>query len=141
MQDSNIASTSNSQNGKAADSYPQIFALEIESWCHGLSQFKHELTPALVHRVIEELSPIFRSAIEHSYVFDLQDTVTKIHESIDGIVDLLELSMSILCCCPPPYSLDEENQFTLAQIMDQAEKSYGGVLESFERRWRKERRG
>jgi len=144
MQDSNTATKLPVQDQLTdpalRDDFADVFRIEIESLCHGFRQFKDELTPALVHRVIEELSGILRLAIERGYVFDLNALVHQFHEAVDGLIDELELTMSIVSVLPPPYSLDEESQFTFAQIIDQAEQSYGGVLECFERRWKKEQR-
>jgi hypothetical protein len=123
----------------AVQAYSEIFALEIDSWCFGLSRYGGELTAALVHRVVEELAPVFRSAIDHCFVFDLLGTAKKINQAASNAVDQIEITLNILSQLPCPYALDEERQFVYAQIIDQAEKEYSGVLECFEKRWQKER--
>lgn len=38
-----------------------------------------------------------------------------------------------------PFELEEESQFVLAQLIDQVEQVYGGVVEQMEELWKKER--
>ena len=41
---------------------------------------------------------------------------------------------------PNPSTLDEDSQFTVAQIIDQAEQAHGGALERLEKKWKLERK-
>lgn len=143
MNESNVSGiipeNSSQSGGDWQGDYADIFALEIDSWCYGLSRYGGELTPALVHRVVEELAPVFRSALDYKFVFDLLGTSKKIQGASSKVVDELEITLNILSQLPSPYALDEERQFVYAQIIDQADKAYGGVLECFEKRWQKEK--
>ena len=56
---------------KVIDSYDEIFGVEIDGWCYGVTNYPGEIFPGLVHRVIKELSPSFSAAIEHNVVFDI----------------------------------------------------------------------
>jgi len=135
---SNISATPICPRVKAH--YDEIFEVEMDGWCYGFSHFTGEISPALVHRVIKELAPAFRTAIERNYVFRLIPTAEKLAQAGGSVVSVKEIVFSMLANLPAPYELDEEGQFILAQIVDQAEQAYGGVLEHLERKWRKERK-
>jgi len=124
---------------QVADKYNEIFEIEIDCWCYGFAKFPGEITPALVHRVIKELTTIFRAAIDHNYVFNLHETAQLVHESIGGVIDEKEITHAILAQFPQPFELSEDGQFIMAQIIDQAEQRYGGVLERLEKRWKSSR--
>ena len=120
--------------------YDEIFETEIEGWCYGFGCFTGGLSVALVHRVVKELAPAFKGAIQHNYVFDVLQTARRLGKATNHVVDEKELVFSILVNLPWPYELDEDGQFVLAQVIDQAEHEYGGVLARLEKRWRKEMR-
>ncbi len=128
-------------NGSASvlpvrDKYDEVFQIELECWCYGLDKFPGEMSPSLLHRVIKEMQPVFRAAVDHNYVFDLHYASTLIAAAVRNLVEEKEVTFSILAQLPPPYDLSEDAQFVLAQIIDQAEQRFGGVLERLEKRWR-----
>lgn len=122
------------------DHYDEIFQVELDGWCYGFSHFSGQVSSALVHRVIKELAPSFRTAIERNYAFDLLKAAAKLSRAAGCMVDTREVVFSMLANLPAPYDLDEEGQFILGLIIDQAERAYGQVLEHLERKWRKERK-
>jgi hypothetical protein len=124
---------------QVADKYNEIFEIEIDCWCYGFVKFPGEITPALVHRVIKELTGIFKAAIDHNYVFNLHETAQLIFESVGKVIDEKEITFAILAQFPQPYELSEDGQFIMAQIIDQAEQRYGGVLERLEKKWKNSR--
>jgi hypothetical protein len=119
--------------------YAAVFPIEVECWCYGLTNFPGQLYPKLVHRVIKEMSPIFRAAIECCYAFELIETAKKISECSKQVVTERQAVFAILANLPQPYDLDEDSLMTLGQIVDQAEQAYGGVLEQMEELWRREK--
>lgn len=119
--------------------YASVFPVELECWCFGISNFPGQLYPKLIHRVIKEMSPTFRGAIDNGYVFDIFDTAKKIFASSAGIVPERQIIFSILANLPLAAELEEESLFILAQIIDQVENAYGGVVEQMEELWRRER--
>ena len=121
------------------DGYDTIFQNEIECWTYGLSSFPGELSAELVHRVIREMSPVFKGAVSHNFVFDLIETADLLCNACRNAVQQRDMIFSILIHLQPPYELDEESQFVLAQIIDQAEAVYGDVLDAMERKWRRQR--
>lgn len=120
--------------------YNEIFEIEVDGWCYGLANFSGEITPPIVFRVIGELSPSFRAAIESNVVFDLLDVATRLSKAAKYLVKEKEIAFAILSQLPSPTSLDEDGQFILAQVVDQVEQAYGGALERLQRRWLWERR-
>lgn len=124
------------QNGQR---YAEVFPVEIECWCFGISNFPGQLYPKLIHRVIKEMAPTLRASIDNGYVFDIFDTAKRIFQASRGTLPEKHVVYSLLANLPMPFELEEESQFVLAQIIDQVEQVYGGVVAQMEDLWRKER--
>lgn len=122
------------------DRYDEVFNVEVDGWCYGVANYPGEVFPGLVHRVVQELAPTFRSAIEHNHVFDILDVSLRFSRAAKYLVDEREICFSILAQLPHPSTLTEDGQFVLAQIIDQAEQAYGGALERLEKKWLVERK-
>ena len=110
------------------DHYDEIFSIEMDGWCYGIQNYPGEIFPGLIHAVVRELAPSFRTAIEHNLVFDLLATAKMISRAAKYLIHEKEVCFSILAQLPNPSTLDEEGQFVLAQIIDQAETKYGGAI-------------
>ena len=119
------------------DNFDEIFEMEIECWCYGFTRFQGDISPELVHRVLMEMEPTFKAAIHNNYAFNLLETADRISRAAREVVHPKEVTFSILVHLPAPFELDEESQFALAQVVDQAEKEYGDVISRLERRWKK----
>ncbi len=124
---------------RALEGYDEIFAIEIECWCHGLRTFEGTITRGLVHRVIRDLAPVIRGAILHDHIFNLVETAEQLSQACKRVCDLREIAFSLLLQLPPPFDLEEGAQFILAQIIDQAEQAFGPVLLILEEEWRSRR--
>lgn len=138
-QEDPIAISLMQNNDQSSQRYASVFPVEVECWCFGISNFPGQLYPKLIHRVIKEMSPTFRAAIDNSYVFDVFDTAKKVYLASAGIIPEKQIVFSILANLPMAFELEEESQFILAQIIDQVEKVYGGVIDQMEELWRRER--
>lgn len=123
-------------NGKR---YSDIFQAEIECWCFGISNFPGQLYPKLVQRVIREISPTFRAAIDNGYIFDVFETAKKIYSACAGVISEKQIVYAILANLPLAFELEEESLFILGQIIDQVEREYGGVIDQMETLWKRER--
>ena len=122
------------------DSYDEIFKIEMDGWCYGITNYPGEIFPGLIHRVIKELSPSFREAIEHHLVFNVIETSQKFSKAAKYLISDKEIAFSILSQLPNPAALDEDAQFVLAQVIDQVERTYGGALERLQKKWGWEKR-
>jgi hypothetical protein len=122
------------------DRYDEVFSVEIDGWCYGITKYPGEVFPALVHSVVKELGPSFRTAIEANHVFDILDIATRLSRAAKYLVDEREIAFSMLSQLPSPHLLGEEAQFVLAQVIDQVEQAYGGALDRLERKWNLEKR-
>ena len=120
---------------EVTDRYNEIFDIEIEGWCYGLTHFPGEVHQALVHRVIKEVAPAFKAAIEHNYIFSVLDVSEKFSRAAKYLIHEQEIAFSILAQLPNPMYLNEDQQFVLAQIVDQVEQQYGGALSRLQRKW------
>lgn len=117
------------------DRYDEVFEVEVDGWCYGITNYPGEVFPGLVHRIIQELADSFRAAIEHNVIFDILDVSLKFSRAAKYLVDEREICFSILAQLPNPKSLNEDAQFVLAQVIDQAEQAYGGAVERLEKKW------
>jgi len=122
------------------DRYDEIFAIEIEGWCYGISTFPGEIFRGLVHRVIKELNPSFKAAVEHNVVFDILDISKRFSKAAKFLIHEKEVAFSILLQLPNPLTLDEDQQFVIAQIVDKVEQAYGGAIDRLQKKWYAERR-
>ena len=120
---------------KVKDRYDEVFEIEIDGWCYGITNFPGEVSSGLVHRVIRELTDVFRAAVEHNYVFNLLNVADRISKAAKYLIDEREITFSILAQLPNPVTINEDQQFILAQIVDQAEQAYGGAIERLEKKW------
>ena len=118
----------------------ELFSIEIDGWCYGVQNFPGEIYPGLVHAVIRELAPSFRVALDHEYAFDVLDVSKRISRAAKYLVHEKEICFSILAQLPNPSVLDENGQYTLAQIIDQAEQKHGGALSRLQKKWAWERK-
>lgn len=117
------------------DRYDEVFDIEIEGWCYGIANFPGEILPGLIHRVIKELQPSFRAAIEHNVVFDILDISKRFSKAAKFLIHEKEVAFSIMLQLPNPLTMDEDRQFIVAQIVDKVEQAYGGALERIQKRW------
>lgn len=123
------------------DRYDEIFDVEVEGWCYGITNYPGEVFPGLIHRIIKELADTFRAAIEHNVIFDVLDVSLRISRAAKYLIDEREICFSILAQLPNPSTLESEDaQFVLAQIIDQAEQAYGGAVDRLEKKWSLERK-
>ncbi len=122
------------------DRFDEIFDVEIDGWCYGITNYPGEVFPGLVHRIIKELAETFKAAIEHNVIFDILDISLRFSRAAKYLVDEREICFSILAQLPNPSTLGEDAQFVLAQVIDQAEQAYGGAVERLERKWALEKK-
>ncbi len=120
--------------------FDEIFDMEVQCWCYGFARYPGNLNQELVHRVVREMAPTFKAAVQHNHIFDLIETAERIAKSTRYVISTKEAAFSILIQLPTPFELDEEAQFVLAQIIDQGEMAYGDVLMTLEKRWRRDRK-
>jgi hypothetical protein len=120
--------------------YDEVFQIEVEGWCYGLMKYPGEMSPAIVHRIIRELAMSFEAAIEHHVVFSILGLARQISQAVEGIVSERDVAFSILGQLPNPGRVSEEGRFVLAQIVDEVEREYGGVIARLERKWKPTRR-
>ena len=125
---------------KVKGAFDEIFSTELEGWCYGLANFPGEIFPAIVHRAVTELSTLFQNAVRNNFVFDLGESARKLSKAAKYLVPEKEIAFSILAHLPHPRECDEDGQYVIAMIIDQAETKYGGALERLERKWSKETR-
>lgn len=109
--------------------------LELEAWCYGLSQVREQILPGVVHRVIRDLAPTFRRAIEEHYVFDVHMVVDMLGDSSRDAVSHKEMIFSILGQLPSPMELNGEARHTFAKLIAPIEREYGGALARLKKKW------
>ncbi len=115
--------------------YDEIFEIEIDGWCYGLAHCGGEIEPAVVFRLVAELAPAYRGAVENHFIFDILDVATRVSKAAKYLVREKEIAFAILSNLPSPATIDEDSQFILAQIIDQVEQAYGGAIERLQKKW------
>lgn len=124
----------------ASNGYNEIFAIEMDGWCYGIQNYPGEVFPGLIHAVVKELAPGFKLAIEHGYAFNALELSAKLSKAAKYLVHEKEIAFSVMAQLPCPHQLNEDGQYTLAQVIDPVEQAYGGVMERLERKWSFERK-
>ena len=120
------------------DRFNEVFEIEMDGWCYGIEQYPGEIFPGLVHAIVKELAPSFKTAFEHNYVFDILALAEKFSRAAKYLVHAKEITFSILAQFPNPNTLNEEAQFAMAQVIDQVEQEHGGALSRLMRKWEHE---
>lgn len=115
--------------------FDEVFQIEIDGWCFGITNYPGEVSPQVVHRIIRELSSSFQAAIEHNVVFDITDIATKIAVAARCLVHEQEIAFGIISQLPNPANLHTDQQYILGMVIDKVEQKYPGVLEMFYKRW------
>jgi hypothetical protein len=115
--------------------YDEVFEIEIDGWCFGLTNYPGEISAPVVHRIIRELATSFQSAIDHNVVFNIIQIAGKFSEAARFLIHEQEIAMAIVAQLPNPATLLEEQQCVLGLVIDQVEQAYPGALESFYKRW------
>lgn len=121
--------------------FPELFEIEIDGWRHGIEENAKNLTPKLLHSVIKEMSESFLIAIEKNYVFDILKIAENISKASNNIANPKEITFYILATFPHPEKFNDEQKQTLAKLIDQVEKKYGGAKDRLMKKWGKEKLG
>jgi len=115
--------------------YDEVFEIEIDGWCFGLTNYPGEISAPVVHRIIRELATSFQAAIDHNVVLNVIQIAGKFSEAARYLIHEQEIAMAIVAQLPNPATLLEEQQCVLGLVIDQVEQAYPGALESFYKRW------
>lgn len=115
--------------------YDEVFEIEIDGWCFGLTNYPGEISAPIVHRIIRELATSFQTAIEHNVVFNILEISDKLAEAARFLIKPEEITSAIVAQLPNPATLLEEQQCVLGLVIDQVEQAYPGSLDAFYKRW------
>lgn len=118
--------------------YEELFDVEISAWCYGIEKYPGEVYPGLVHSIIAELKPSIRAAFQMKVAFDILEISTRISKSAKYLIHEKEVCFSLLAQFPNPKNLNEDGQYAMAQVIDQAEQEYGGVLDRLRVKWKRD---
>ncbi|MEI6518394.1 MAG: hypothetical protein WCN89_06845 [bacterium] len=117
------------------DRYDEVFQIELDGWCFGITNYPGELSPSIIHRIVRELAASLQAAIEHNVAFNILEISEKISIATRGRVHTKEIALAMIGQLPNPAILQEEQQCVLGVIIDTVDREYTGALESFYRRW------
>jgi hypothetical protein len=116
--------------------FAKIFEVEIECWCFGLQRIRGAIEPSMLHKVINELAPLLREAIEQLYVCDLIDTARRLISAARCRVSDKEITFHILSQLPGPNELTAEQGEILSKTVEHVERTFKGAIERFEKKWK-----
>lgn len=117
------------------DRYNEVFQIELDGWCFGITNYPGEISPNIIHRIVRELAASLQAAIEHNVAFNILEISENISIATRGRVHTKEIALAMIAQLPNPAILQEEQQCVLGVIIDTVDREYTGALESFYRRW------
>ncbi len=115
--------------------YDEVFQIEMDGWCFGISNYPGEVSAQVVHRIIRELASSFQAAIEHNVVFDINAIAHKFSTSAKSLIHEEEIATAIVAQLPNPATLLEDQRCVLGMVIDKVDQKYPGALETFYKRW------
>lgn len=121
----------------ADNSFSQIYNVELECWCYGISNTTEKVDHRVLHQVIKSFAPVIREAIENLYVIDVVDTAKRLVESGKcKPSEQKEIAFYILSILPTPCELTKEQNDVLIHIVNQVEDVYVGAFQRLEKKWK-----
>ncbi len=119
------------------NSFGEIFNVELECWCYGISHATEKVDHRVLHQVIKSFAPVIREAIENLYAFDILDTAKRLVRSGKcKPTEEKEIVFYLLSTLPTPRELTKEQNDVLIQIVNQVEDVYGGAFSRLEKKWK-----
>ncbi len=119
------------------NSFEEIFNVELDCWCYGISHTNEKVDQRVIHQVIKSFSPVIHEAIEHLYVIDIAATAKKILKSSKcKTIQEKEIAFSILSQLPMPAELSREQYDVLITIVNQVEDIYAGAFSRLQKKWK-----
>ena len=115
--------------------YDEVFQIEMDGWCFGISNYPGEISAQIVHRIVRELASSFQAAVEHNVVFDILDLSSKFAGAARCMVHEEEIAFAIMAQLPNPATLMEDQQCVLGMIIDKVDQRYPGALDTFYKSW------
>lgn len=115
--------------------YDEVFQIEMDGWCFGITNYPGEVSAQIVHRIVRELASSFQAAIAHNVVFDILDLSSKFSVAARCLVHEHEIAFAIMAQLPNPANLHEDQQVVLGMVIDKVEQKYPGALDTFYKRW------
>ena len=119
-----------------AESYKEIFEIEMHCWCLGLYRNKDTLDVKVLNRVIKEFAPIIKEAIENLYPFDILDITNRFLAASKCKASQQEVAFYILSMLPNPSQFSNDQRNVLIKIVENLEKKYSGAFERLEKKWK-----
>jgi hypothetical protein len=129
------------QTSVASTRYQEVFAVEIEGWCYGISQYPGEIFPALIFSIIKELAPSFHQAIVCGVEVDVLDIAMKLSRAAKYLVDEQEIGMRVFLLLPNLAELPVHSQNVLEKIIQKVDTTYPGAASLLEEKWAQSQKG
>lgn len=118
------------------NSFSEKFDSLIEAFCTGLTEYEGEVHEKLFSEFVKTLKPAFEEAIMKGYAFDILTIAEKLSEVSYFRVEPENILQMLLDILPNPKNLSQDEQFTLAQILDPVDRVLPGVLERLQYDWK-----
>lgn len=112
---------------------------EIERWCLAAENYPGEIHPKLIFKVIHQLVPHFRAAIEGDAVLNLLVVAQRLAAAGKFCVSEREIVAALAAMLPQPTSIAAQHHLTLAQTLGLVEQVLPGTLDSTKEHWELER--
>lgn len=112
------------------------FNTVIIAVCAAIKGYPGEIYDNLVYVLIQDMEPMFVEALEIGYVFDALGIAEDLCEAAMFRIDAEGVLSKILSQFPNPSTLDEEQQFILAQILDPVDQALPSAVQKLQYEWK-----
>ena len=116
--------------------FQEEFDIVIKAFCAGIKDYPGEIYDGLVHILIQDMEPMFIGAVKRGYVVDILNIAEDFCEAAMFRVDAEGVLAKLLSLFPNPKELDEEEQFTLAQILDPVDQALPSAVKQLQYEWK-----
>lgn len=111
------------------------FHTVIDAYCYGIGDYDGEFSDELISIIIKDIRPAIQEAIENLYKFNLLGIAEQFCKATNFRVSPEGVVATLLDLLPNPKCLSEEEQFTIAQIIDPVDQAIPGTLERIQWDW------
>ncbi len=128
-----------SKNEAPINALEYSVAYNIERWCYAVKNYPGEIHPTLLFKIVKQLIPVFKTAIEGNILVNLVAVAQHLAEAGKFVVSERELVVALASSLPSPTLVDPAHHRVLAQTLGVIEQVLPGTLPQIKEHWELER--
>jgi|GEM_PF-6333182 len=113
--------------------------LTVDRWCFGVQNYPGEIYPKLIFKVIKQLAPAIKAAVEGNLVINLVALGQHLAQAGKYVVSEQEIILALAGALPCPTAIDPSHHETLANTLGVIEQVLPGSLSQVKDHWELER--